>query len=130
MVLRPFVGPWPIFQFLDLFTPFVGLLGQRISPSQGCCLHRTTQSQNERAETLLHEVGFEPTTPVFGRAKTVHALDRMATVIGINGTTMTKVDFSGRTRKHLLPPCHVDYIGVDYKIDFLQEIKEIRIHCQ
>jgi hypothetical protein len=27
-------------------------------------------------------VGFEPTTPVFERAKTVHALDRAATVIG------------------------------------------------
>jgi phosphohistidine swiveling domain-containing protein len=27
-------------------------------------------------------VGFDPTTPVFERAKTVHALDRAATVIG------------------------------------------------
>jgi hypothetical protein len=27
-------------------------------------------------------VGFEPTIPVFERAKTVHALDRAATVIG------------------------------------------------
>jgi hypothetical protein len=29
-------------------------------------------------------VGFEPTTPVFERAKTVHALDSAATVIGSN----------------------------------------------
>jgi hypothetical protein len=28
-------------------------------------------------------VGFEHTTPVFERAKTVHALDRAATVIGL-----------------------------------------------
>jgi hypothetical protein len=27
-------------------------------------------------------VGFEPTIPVFERVKTVHAFDRMATVIG------------------------------------------------
>jgi hypothetical protein len=27
-------------------------------------------------------VGYEPTVPVFERAKTVHALDRAATVIG------------------------------------------------
>jgi hypothetical protein len=27
-------------------------------------------------------VGFEPMTPVFERAKTVHAIDRAATVIG------------------------------------------------
>jgi hypothetical protein len=30
----------------------------------------------------MPRVGLEPTTPVFERAKTVHALDRAATVIG------------------------------------------------
>jgi hypothetical protein len=30
----------------------------------------------------MPRVEFEPTTPVFERAKTVHALDRAATVIG------------------------------------------------
>jgi hypothetical protein len=30
----------------------------------------------------MPRVGFEPTIPVFERAKTVHALDRAATVIG------------------------------------------------
>jgi uncharacterized membrane protein len=29
-------------------------------------------------------VGFEPMTPVFEQAKTVHALDRAATVIGVD----------------------------------------------
>jgi hypothetical protein len=29
------------------------------------------------------QVGFEPKTPIFERAKTVHALDRAATVIGL-----------------------------------------------
>jgi hypothetical protein len=32
-------------------------------------------------------VGFETTTPVFELAKTVHALDRAAAVIGIKATT-------------------------------------------
>jgi hypothetical protein len=31
----------------------------------------------------MPQVGFEPTIPVFGRAKTVHALDRAATVTGM-----------------------------------------------
>jgi hypothetical protein len=31
----------------------------------------------------MPRVGFEPTIPVFERAKTVHALDRAATVIGV-----------------------------------------------
>jgi hypothetical protein len=39
MALQPFVGPWPLFQFLDLFTQLVGLLGWGISPSQGRYLH-------------------------------------------------------------------------------------------
>jgi hypothetical protein len=30
----------------------------------------------------MPQVGFEPTIPVFKRAKTVHALDHAATVIG------------------------------------------------
>jgi hypothetical protein len=34
-----FVGSWPLFQFLDLFAQSVGLLGRRISPSQGRYLH-------------------------------------------------------------------------------------------
>jgi hypothetical protein len=38
-------------------------------------------------------VGFEPTIPVFERAKTIHALDRAATVIGamwISAAEMSK----------------------------------------
>jgi hypothetical protein len=31
----------------------------------------------------MHRVGFESTIPVFERAKTVQALDRAATVIGV-----------------------------------------------
>jgi hypothetical protein len=44
--------------------------------------HRTTQTQNKRTQTSMPRVGFEPMIPVFERAKTVHALDRAATVIG------------------------------------------------
>jgi hypothetical protein len=31
----------------------------------------------------MPQVGFDPTIPVFERAKTVHVLDRVATVIGV-----------------------------------------------
>jgi hypothetical protein len=79
MALQPFVGPWPLFQFLDLFTQSVGLLGRGISPSQGRYLHT---GQNKRTQTSMHQVEFEPTIPVFERAKTVQPLDRVATVIG------------------------------------------------
>jgi hypothetical protein len=74
-------GPWPLFQFLNLYT--VGrTLGRVISPSQGRYLHRTTQTQNKRTQTSMHRVGFEPTIPAFQQAKTVHASDRAATVAG------------------------------------------------
>jgi hypothetical protein len=39
VALQPFVGPWPPFQFLDLFTQSVGLLGRGIRPPQGRYLH-------------------------------------------------------------------------------------------
>jgi hypothetical protein len=44
--------------------------------------HRITQTQNERTQTSMPLVGFEPTIPAFDQAKTVHDLDRAATVIG------------------------------------------------
>jgi hypothetical protein len=39
--------------------------------------HRTAQTQ-----TSMPQVGFEPTIPMFQRAKTVYALDRGATLMG------------------------------------------------
>jgi hypothetical protein len=56
------------------FTQSVGILGRGISPSQSLYLHRI----NTQTSMLL--AGFEPTIPVFELAKTVHALDRAATV--------------------------------------------------
>jgi hypothetical protein len=44
--------------------------------------HRTTQTQNKRTQTSMSRVGFKPMIPVLEQAKTVHALDRVATVIG------------------------------------------------
>jgi hypothetical protein len=77
------LGPGLFFSFVIFFTQPVGLLQRMISPSQGCYLHRTTQTQNK--STHKHPwlgVGFEPTIPAFEREKTVHALDSAATVIG------------------------------------------------
>jgi hypothetical protein len=82
MALQPFVGPWPSFQFLDLLTQSVGLFGRVISASQGLYLNRGQHKQNKHTQTSMPRVGFGPTIPVFERAKTVHALDRAATVIG------------------------------------------------
>jgi hypothetical protein len=44
--------------------------------------NRTAKTQNKRTQTSMPQVGFEPTIPVFERAKRVHALDRAATVTG------------------------------------------------
>jgi hypothetical protein len=68
------------FSFL-IYTQLVALLGRGMSPSQGRYLH-TTQTQNKRTQTSMPLVGFEATNSVLERAKTVHALDRSATVIG------------------------------------------------
>jgi hypothetical protein len=72
------VGLGRFFSFLILYTvgktPWTGdQTVVRPLPT-----HRTTQTQNKRTPW----VGFEPTIPVFERAKTVLASDRMATVIG------------------------------------------------
>jgi hypothetical protein len=82
MVLQPFCGPLPHFQFLTLYTvgrtPWTG--DQPVA--RALPTRKTTRTQNKRIQTSMPQVGFEPTIPVFERAKTVHALDRAATVIG------------------------------------------------
>jgi hypothetical protein len=83
IVPQPFVGPWPLFQFLDLFTQSVGPLGRGISSSQSRYLHTGQHKQNKRTQTSIPQVRFEPTIPVFDQTKTVHGLDRAATVNGM-----------------------------------------------
>jgi hypothetical protein len=76
MALQPF-GPWPLFQFLNLYTaartPWTG--DQPIA--KPLTAHRAAQTQNNYTQTPMPHVGLEPTIPVFERA-----LDRAATVIG------------------------------------------------
>jgi hypothetical protein len=45
----------------------------------------THRIQNKSTQTSIPRVGFEPTIPVFERAKTIHALDGVTAVIGSNG---------------------------------------------
>jgi hypothetical protein len=47
--------------------------------------HRTTQHRLKSTQTSMPRLGIYPTIPVFERAKTVHALDRAATVIDCCG---------------------------------------------
>jgi hypothetical protein len=70
------------FNFLILYTvgrtPWTG--DQPVT--RPLATHRTTQTWNKSTQTSMPRVGFEPPIPVFERAKTVHALDRMVIVIG------------------------------------------------
>jgi hypothetical protein len=56
-----------------------------IGPSKGRYPHRTTWTQNKRRHPWL-EWDSKPTIPVFERARSFHALDREATVIGLAPT--------------------------------------------
>jgi hypothetical protein len=90
MALQPFVAPWPLFQFLDPNT--VGLLERRISPSQGLCTYTGEHKHriNAHKHTVMPWVEFEPTILVFELEKTVHAVDRAATVIGIQNVLVLR----------------------------------------
>jgi hypothetical protein len=81
MVLRPLLDLDRFFSFL-IHTQSVGLLERGISPSQGRYLPTEQHKHRINAQTSMLRVGFEPTIPVFERAKTVHALHRAAAGIG------------------------------------------------
>jgi hypothetical protein len=91
MALQPLWTLAPLFQFLNLYTvgrtPCTG--AQPVA--RPLPIHRTTQTQNKRTQTFMPKVDFEPTIPVFERAKTVHALDRAATVIGLFSVYFTYI---------------------------------------
>jgi hypothetical protein len=90
MTLQPFVGPWPLLQFSNLFHTDGRTPWKSDQPfARSLPTHRTTQTQNKRTQTYMPRVGFEPITSVFGRAKIVHVLDRAATVIGTEVTHYT-----------------------------------------
>jgi hypothetical protein len=55
MDLQLFVGPWPLFQFLNLIQ-LVELLGRGISPSQGRYLHTGQHRQNKRTQTSMPQM--------------------------------------------------------------------------
>jgi hypothetical protein len=72
MALQPFVGPCPLFQFLDLLytvgrTPWMG--DQPVT--RPLPAHRTPQTQNKCTQTSMPQVGFESTIPAFEQTKTV-----------------------------------------------------------
>jgi hypothetical protein len=84
MALQQFVVFWQFFfSFLILYK--IGKTPRTVNQpfARPLPTHKTTQTQNERTPTSMPRVGFETTIPVFEWAKTVHALDRAATVIGL-----------------------------------------------
>jgi hypothetical protein len=82
VAIRPIVGPWPLLHFFNLYTVGRALWTGDQPVARPLPTHRTTQRENKRTYTSMPGVGFEPTIPAFERAKTVHALDLVATVIG------------------------------------------------
>jgi hypothetical protein len=60
-----------------------------------------SQSVMSPGELMFSKRGFEPTIPPFERAKTIHALDHEATVIGILGRYQPKLKRTKMISTHL-----------------------------
>jgi hypothetical protein len=90
--LLPLCSIGLISQFLH-HSQTVGLLGRVISSTQGLYLKRGQRKQKNAHthQTSMTWVGFEPKIPASERAKTVHALDRSATVTGVYLIKSTKL---------------------------------------
>jgi hypothetical protein len=82
VALQPFVGLGRFSSFLTLYTASRTPWTRDRPVARPLPPHRATQTQNKRTKTSILKVRFEPTIPVFERAKIVHALDRAATVTG------------------------------------------------
>jgi hypothetical protein len=67
-------------RFVELFKHMVGLLGRVISPSQGLCLHRTTQ--HRKTWTNIHALSGIRTHDPSNQPTKTHTSNRTATVTG------------------------------------------------
>jgi hypothetical protein len=86
MILETFVGPWQLFRFLHPIR-------SRQDSSDGGSARRKVATYTGQ-QTWMPPVGFVSTISVFERAKTAHALDRAATVIGIKRISDREKAFS------------------------------------
>jgi hypothetical protein len=82
MALQPFVGLWPLFSLVIIYTDGRTPWTVDQPVPRPLATHRTPQTQNKHIPTFIPPVEFEPTTPAFERVKTAHAVERAATVIG------------------------------------------------
>jgi hypothetical protein len=102
-LFQPIQGPGLLFSSVIIFTQTVGLLRRVISPLQGRYLN--TGQHKHRINAYTHQttmpwVGFEPTIQASERAKTVHDLDRAATVISALKPIITCRIYYDRTRRY------------------------------
>jgi hypothetical protein len=106
-IYSPLLGPGLFFYFEILSIQTIGLIGGVMSLSQGRYLHTGQHKQNKR----IHRhpcfwAGFKPTIPAFERAKTVHALDRAASVNMIYLLTLFHIlNWYPKENKHCLINC-------------------------
>jgi hypothetical protein len=78
----PLLGPRRLFSFVILYTVARTLRTGDQHVAMPLSTYRTTQTQNEGTQTSMPQVGFDSPTPLFKRAKTFHALDLAASLMG------------------------------------------------
>jgi hypothetical protein len=82
MALQPLFGLGSFFSF-SIFYTVGGTPRTGDQPvARPLPAYKVAQTQNKRKQTSMPKVEFEPTIPVFQRAKMVHTLDRAATAMG------------------------------------------------
>jgi hypothetical protein len=69
MALKPFVGPWPLFHFLNLYTVDRTPWTKDQPVARPRPTHRTVQTHNKRTQTSVPRVGFEPMTQCSSRRR-------------------------------------------------------------
>jgi hypothetical protein len=69
IVLQPFVGPWTLFKFLDIFTQSVVLLGRGINPSQGRYLHIEQDKHRINLQNIQALSGIRPPDSIVRASK-------------------------------------------------------------
>jgi hypothetical protein len=114
------------FSFL-IYTESVGLLGRGISPSQDRYLH-TEHKHRINAHKYPFLEWESNMIPVFERAKTVHALDSAATVIGSIIYCIHNMNEDASWSVIWRRPLHNNYKFTRFHHDYVFGLKKLCIH--
>jgi hypothetical protein len=117
------IGPRPLYEVRNLIDNWSL---DEWSARRKAATYTGQHKHNKRRQTSMPLAGFQPTTPVFKRAKTFHTLDRAATVTGALQTYLNIFDL----QSVIVGKSFIRFLKEDMNFEWIGDITNMHITIQ